>query len=40
MSIVHGISQLLHCYVEPVSGLNPFLCTFIYAFDECSKRAS
>lgn len=40
VTIVHCTSQLLHCYVERVSGLYPFYCTFIYASNECSKRIS
>ncbi|XP_056697428.1 uncharacterized protein [Spinacia oleracea] len=31
-------SQLIHCFVQPVTGNSGFFCTFIYAFNDSHSR--
>lgn len=38
MTIIRGTIQLNHCYIEPKSGLPGFYCTFVYTFNERSRR--
>lgn len=38
VNILNVTSKLIHCLVKPMSGLNSFYCTFIYAFNESHKR--
>lgn len=35
MNIIKGTRQLMHSYVEPVSG---FYCTFVYTFNQSRNR--
>lgn len=30
--------QLIHCVVQPKSGIEPFFCTFVYSFNESKER--
>ena len=38
INIIAASSQLMHCYVEPVSGMCGFFCSFIYAFTDNAGR--
>lgn len=38
VNILKVTSQLLHCYVQPISGVPSYLCTFVYAFSQPSER--
>ncbi|XP_056687902.1 uncharacterized protein [Spinacia oleracea] len=38
VNIVAVTSQLIHCHVNPVSGMTSFFCTFFYAFNDSSQR--
>lgn len=40
LNIIHGSAQMVHCYVLPKSCKEDFFGTFIYAFNESSKRES
>ncbi|XP_056691674.1 uncharacterized protein [Spinacia oleracea] len=38
VSIQAASSQFMHCFIQPVSGMPSFFCTFIYAFNDSSNR--
>ncbi|XP_048490019.1 uncharacterized protein LOC125491981 [Beta vulgaris subsp. vulgaris] len=38
VNIIKATSQLMHCFIEPVSKVHSFYCTFIYAFNQCGER--
>ncbi|XP_021848075.2 uncharacterized protein [Spinacia oleracea] len=38
VNITAASSQFVHCHISPVSGMTPFHCTFIYAFNESHMR--
>ncbi|XP_056685736.1 uncharacterized protein [Spinacia oleracea] len=38
VNIVVASSQFVNCHVTPVSGRQPFYCTFVYAFNDAGMR--
>ncbi|XP_048496446.1 uncharacterized protein LOC125495695 [Beta vulgaris subsp. vulgaris] len=38
VNIIKATSQLMHCFIEPMSKVHSFYCTFVYAFNQCGER--
>ena len=38
VNIIKATSQLMHCFINPVSGVSGFYCTFVYAFHQSMNR--
>ncbi|KAL2930260.1 Rho guanine nucleotide exchange factor 37 [Bienertia sinuspersici] len=38
VKILDKTAEIIHCVLQPSGGPNEFYCTFIYAFNEATKR--